>query len=206
MARVFIGLILLMVAFALIVSRRHDAANSANLAGMIQHHAIEASGEGSGFQDGAVVFATFDDQRITIEQLPSLKGRLRGVESTTGFFVDELTWYGVSLREAIGHCLDVDPALVTGDERLDSIWLDVNAARSHGPFSEAMEGWDEFTGSVLSGLEQAYGLTVVEGRSSDQVLTVEVRGVPRSPLDPVEPRATQDAEPGPVPPVSGKMN
>jgi hypothetical protein len=176
MARVilwlFVGLLVL-VALALPALMTSGEAASVGLTGAFRQHLLELSGDGGGFQDGQLVFEAHQPHRITVEQLPTLEGRLRGLHYTGSPLADELIWYGMSLRECIALCLDLPVGLVVGDESLDGIWLDVNAARSRGLFDPQLQDWTDVKLAILDGLQDSYDLGISLTRTSRDVRVLQ---------------------------------
>lgn len=121
---------------------------------------MELSDEGQGYHDGRRVWSTESPCRITIEQLPSLEGRRLGSSYNSGFLTARMSWFGISLRDALARALDVPSRQVEGDAALDSTWLDVDAARAGGVFGNGINDWDEVNESILAGLLEGYDLTV----------------------------------------------
>lgn len=164
-------LVVLLLLLALVVPALLSPGRSADdgLNGFLHRHLMELSGSGGGFRDGFVVFEERAPDRITVEQLPTLEGRLRGIHYGSEALADELIWYGVSLRECIARCLGISPALVLGDASLDGVWLDVNAARSRGLLEAPTEDWSAIEARILEGVAAAYGLDVERERSTRHV-------------------------------------
>lgn len=126
----------------------------------IGRRSLKHSSAGLGYDDGALVWRETEPYRITVEQLPSLEGRRRGSSWNTGFFQTRMSWFGVSVREAIAHCLSRPPSRVLGDESLDGWWLDVDAARTRSIMESGLGDWDPVRARILEGLCKHYGLTV----------------------------------------------
>ncbi|MFT7462381.1 MAG: hypothetical protein ACI9EF_000721 [Pseudohongiellaceae bacterium] len=143
----------------------------AELRDSLRSQALDMSGGGRGFQDGLLVWQQDQPQRITIEELPSLDGRRLGASYSGGFFTDEKSLYGFTLRQLLAECLELPIARVAGDESLDKLWFDVDAARSDSPLNRSMSGWEPVHQSVVAALLESYELTLIE---EERVLPVSL--------------------------------
>jgi len=163
------GLIVLSVLFLL--SARDE--QQEQLRGAIQKVAMDMAGGGQGFDDGALVWRETEPYRITIEQLPTLEGRRLGTRISGGLLADRMSWYGVSLRAAIGRCLSFRTDRVLGDALLDGLWLDVDAARPHGMLWSGMDEWEPVHQRILQGLLESYDLTLHIDREVRDLAIIE---------------------------------
>ena len=160
MTRILTTVLLCLLGIVVIGVLALGSTGRGTLATSLKETLLEHSDAGRGFQDGQLVWRQEQPVRITIEQLPSLEGRLRGTRYQGQFVSSRLSWYGVSLREAIGQCLEISPARVEGDASLDGIWLDVDLGRIQSAFESRFKDWGESKAAVLDALEQSYGLAV----------------------------------------------
>ncbi len=148
------------------------ATGDEGLMGDIKQSMLEHSDAGTGYDDGALVWRQDEPTRITIEQLPTLEGRRRGTSWEGDPFLARMSWFGVSLRETIAHALELPPSRVFGDASLDGIWLDVDAARTHGLFDSAFDDWEPVRATILEAIERSYGLDVLVTEEALDVRTV----------------------------------
>lgn len=120
---------------------------------------LELTDQGRGYNDGRHVWSCESPARITIEELPTLEGRRVGSSYNSGFLSSRMSWFGVSIREALARCLDLPVDRVEGPDVLDRRWLDVDAARAGGVLGDGVRGWDDTHGTILQGLLEGYDLT-----------------------------------------------
>ncbi len=153
--------------FALALNLERMGVGAQVRSGLYSHH-----DGGRGFDDGRLVWSQASPERITLEELPSLEGRLRGRRRGGDFVADEMSWYGVSLRECLAYCLDLSPRHVDGDEALDGIWLDVDASRVATGLGGDEEDWSGVEQRVLEGVLETYGLSLERGEGPREVVVL----------------------------------
>ncbi len=152
--------LLVVLGLAIVAGLSLSTGGSEGLVSSLGNLAMEKSDAGQGYDDGQLVWRDTGEIRLTVEQLPSLEGRRLGSSSNSGFFTGRMSWFGISLRDAIARCVDLPSSRVLGDESLDGFWFDIDAARKHGFLEHDFDGWDDAHARILEGLTQHYGVSV----------------------------------------------
>ena len=128
------------------------------LAHVVGERVLSHNDDGRGYFDGALVFRREAMPRLTLEQLPTLEGRRVGSSYSGGFVTTRMSWFGVSLRDILARCSDLPQSRVLGDESLDELFFDVDAARPVSLLENSFDGWEPAQEILLDEALAAYGL------------------------------------------------